>query len=264
VHFKIDVGMGRIGFLYNYSIEKDEETISAIEKISKFEGIEIEGIFTHFPNADDKDISLTENHFSLFKDLIEKLENRGIIFEIKHCCNSAATMRFPKMHMDMVRPGIILYGCLPSEECKNKNVLLKPVMELKTRIVHIKTIGPGHPISYGGSFVTSKETMVATLPIGYADGFSRALGNKYKVLLGNSRVPILGKICMDQCMIDVTNVNTINVGDEVVIFGESIPVEEYSCLIGTINYETLCLIGIRVPRVYFENGKQVKVLNFLV
>ena len=264
VHIKLDTGMGRIGFLCGYNENDDKKTISDIVKIAHLEGISTEGIFTHFPCADEEDTDLTYNQFSLFNKVVAELEQNGVVFSLKHCCNSAALIRFPQMHLDMVRPGIILYGCYPSEFCNNEKIKLFPVMELKTKITHLKTLDEGHKISYGGIYTTNKKTKIATLGIGYADGIPRSLGNQYEVLVGNEKVKIIGRICMDQCMIDVTNVNNINVGQSVTVFGEGLPVEICSELNGTINYETLCNVGRRVPRVYIENGNVADVLNFLI
>ncbi len=264
IHIKIDVGMGRIGFLYGYSKIEDEQTVENIVKINNLDGIEAEGIFTHFPCADDENSELTLKQFDVFKSLISILENQGVKFDIKHCCNSAALLRFPQMHLDMVRPGIILYGCYPSEYCYNKDVNLLPVMELKTKITNIKTVEKGCAISYGGTYVTDKRTKLATLSIGYADGFYRNLSNRYEIIVNDKKAKITGRICMDQCMIDVTNVNNITVGQTVTVFGKDPSVEICSQLNGTISYETLCNIGKRVPRVYIENGEFKYVLNFLV
>ncbi len=264
IHIKIDVGMGRIGFLYGYTTSDDNCTIEDIVKISSFKGITMEGIFTHFPCADEDDTELTLQQFGTFQKLISVLKNKGITFDIKHCCNSAALIRFPQMHLDMVRPGIILYGCYPSEYCDTGKVKLSPVMELKTKVTNIKTLDAGHRISYGGTYVTDTNTKLATLSIGYADGLYRNLSNRYEIMVNNQKAKIIGRICMDQCMIDVTNVNNITVGQTVTVFGKDNSVEICSQLNGTISYETLCNIGKRVSRVYIENGEFKNVLNLLV
>ena len=264
IHIKTDVGMGRIGFLYGYTESDNEQTVENIVKIANLEGIDAEGIFTHFPCADEENTEITLKQFEVFQNLICVLENKGIKFEVKHCCNSAALLRFPQMHLDMVRPGIILYGCYPSEYCKNQDIMLSTVMELKTKITNIKTIEKGFAISYGGTYITEKKTKLATLSIGYADGFYRNLSNRYEIMVNEKKAKIIGRICMDQCMIDVTNVNNIAVGQTVTVFGKDHSVEICSRLNGTISYETLCNIGKRVPRVYIENGEFKCVLNFLV
>ena len=263
IHIKLDVGMGRIGFLYGYNEIDDKKTIIDIKEISKLKMLELEGIFTHFPCADEEKTELTYNQFSVFMKAISELENNGIVFKLKHCCNSAALIRFPEMHLDMVRPGIILYGCYPSEFCDNDTISLTPVMELKTKITHLKKLEKGHRISYGGIYETSGCCKIATLGIGYADGFSRKLSNCYEVLVNDAKVKIIGRICMDQCMIDVTNVNNIAVGQIVTVFGKDLSVDICSKLNGTINYETLCSIGMRVPRIYIDDNKVKYTVNYL-
>lgn len=268
VHVKIDTGMARIGFLYGYGLQEDQKTVQSIHQLCQMPGIVVEGIFTHFSKADEEDPSQTFQQFEKFMDLNDKLRKNGINIKIKHCCNSAATIRFPQMHLDMVRPGLILYGLYPSECCKTGKVDLKPAMELKTRVIHIKEVGAGVALSYGGSYVTTGKTKIATLPIGYGDGYQRALSNRAEVLVNGQKAPIIGKICMDQCMIDVTNVNTISVGDLVTVFGEQkgemMPVERLAELTDTINYEILCMIGKRIPRIYFKDGKVAEILNYLM
>ena len=266
VHIKIDTGMARLGFLYGYGAENDNATVSEILKIASLKGIETEGIFTHFALADDPESDFTHKQFRRFMDLTGKLEAQGVKFRYRHCCNSAATLEFPEMHLDMVRPGIILYGCYPSDKVKS-DFELKPAMQFKTRVTNVKKVAKGSPVSYGGTFVTDKEMTVATIPVGYADGFPRNLGDNAKVIVGGKIVPVLGRICMDQCMIDVTSVNNISVNDEVTVFGKqgdsSIPVESVAEFSSTINYEVLCSVGKRIPRVYLQEGNVTKVLNFL-
>lgn len=263
IHIKIDVGMGRFGFLYGYSKECNIKTISDIEKISTLDGIEIEGIFTHFPNADDKDETLTKEQFGKFLSVIKELSIKGIEFKLRHCCNSAATMRFPEMHLDMIRPGIVLYGYHSSKYCEIKNINFKPVMEFKSRISYIKEMPKESAVGYGGTFISDKNIKVATLTVGYADGLSRRLSNKYEMSVLGHKSKILGRICMDQCMIDVSDVNNISIGTEVVIFGNNNSIEKYCKAIGTISYEVLCSVSRRVPRVFFANGKIINVANYL-
>ena len=258
--------MARLGFLYGYDEENDISTINDILSISTLSGIDAEGIFTHFALADEPESDFTKKQFDRFISLVEKLEQNGVKFKYRHCCNSAATLEFPEMHLDMVRPGIILYGCYPSDKVKS-NFDLQPAMEFRTRVTNVKKVAKGSPISYGGTFVTDKEMIVATIPVGYADGFPRTLGENAKVIVKGKIVPVLGRICMDQCMIDVTSVNNINVNDEVTVFGKqgdsSIPVESVAVLSNTINYEILCSVGKRIPRVYLQEGNVATVLNFL-
>ena len=265
VHIKLDTGMGRIGFLSGYGC--DEKTVEEIIEISKLPMLEIEGVFTHFAKADEEDSAYTNMQFKRYLSIIDKLKEKGLDIEIKHCANSAATMMYENSHLDMVRPGIILYGCYPSSYLEGKKIELKSVMEFKTKIVNLKEIEKGDAVSYGGTFVADKKTKIATIPVGYADGLSRNLSGKYSVLVNGKFAPIVGRICMDQCMIDVTNVNNIAMGDEVVIFGEQNevknPIEKMADILGTINYEILCDIGKRVPRVYVENGKVTEYHNLL-
>jgi alanine racemase len=206
--------------------------------------------------------------FKKFMDIAGRLEERGLKIPIKHVCNSAGVMEFPEYHLDMVRPGIVIYGHYPSEEVDKTKLDLKPAMELKAVITHLSEKEKGIRVSYGGTYQTHKElTKIATVPIGYADGYLRSLSNNADMIAGGKRVPVIGRICMDQCMIDVTGVNNITVGDEVIIFGkrgdEEITVTELAANMGTINYEILCVIGRRIPRVYLKNGKIVNVLSYL-
>ncbi len=266
IHIKIDTGMARIGYQYGYDEESDKNTVDEILKIVQLKGIDAEGIFTHFSVADEPDDNYTAEQFDKFMKLVSELENKGVTFKYRHCCNSAATLMFPEMHLDMVRPGIILYGCYPSEYVKS-NFELKPAMQFKTRVINISKINKNSPISYGKTFVADRDLIVATIPVGYADGFPRLLSNKANVIVNGKIVPVLGRICMDQCMIDVTSVNNINVGDEVIVFGSQgdcfIPVESIAELSDTINYEILCSVGKRIPRIYLKEGSVTKVLNFL-
>jgi len=260
IHVKIDTGMNRLGYPPN------EETVELILDLARLPGVEIEGIFTHFACADEQDAEFTETQFERFCAIVNRLEERGLHIPLKHVCNSAAAMRFPHMHMDMIRIGIALYGLYPSDI--KYNLDLKPVMQLKSAIAHIKETEKNERVSYGGIYRTEARTKIATIPIGYADGYSRILSNKARVIVNGKFAPVLGRICMDQCMIDVTNVNNISIEDEVVLFGRqqglSIPVEELAEIEGTINYELLCVIGKRIPRCYIQNGRIVEILNYLI
>lgn len=255
IHIKIDTGMGRIGFLYGYSDKDDTDTLESIINISRLPCLDVEGIFTHFSSSDEENTDKTYLQFGRFTDIINKLSDNGVCFKLKHCCNSAAIIRFPEMYLDMVRPGIILYGCYPSEICDNGSVEISPAMSLKTSVINMKTVDEGFGISYGEIYFTEGRTKIATIPIGYADGFSRLNSNRLSVGVNGQKAKIIGRICMDQCMIDVTDVNNISVGDYVTVFGSDndlkLPVENLSDICGTINYEILCNIGKRVPRVYF-------------
>ncbi len=259
VHVKIDTGMSRIGFL------PSDDNIEEIVKISRLPNLEIEGIFTHFANSDSDDPSMTLRQFDAFMGVVDKLEKRGVVIPIKHCCNSAAIINFPQMHLDMVRAGIILYGMYPSDI--DYGIGLKPLMQLKTTVINIKRLLAGETISYGATYTVDRPTDVATIAVGYADGYLRQLSNKGRVLVNGQFADILGRICMDQCMIDVTSVNNISIGDEVILFGAdenaALPIEELATIIGTINYELTCVINNRVPRCYIEGGKRVKIHNNL-
>jgi len=261
VHIKIDTGMSRIGFCPEVCY-KDE-----FKKLFSLPGLEIEGIFTHFSRADERDRSWTNEQFRLFSEVLNFIEKSGYNIPLKHAANSAGIIEYPETHLDMVRPGIILYGLYPSDEVSKNLINLKPVMSFKTRVSNVKVLPKGKAISYGGAFVTQRESIIATLPVGYADGFSRLLSSKAQVLIKGKRAPIVGRICMDQCMVDVTDIQPlVSIGDEVVLIGESgndrISTEEITNLIGTINYEVVCGISKRVPRVYISGGKILKVKSY--
>ncbi len=262
IHIKIDSGMGRLGFL------PKEKSIEDIVKISKLPNIYIEGIFTHFAKADEIDKSYTKKQFEAFTHIIDELEKKGLTIPIKHASNSAGIMEFPDYNLNMVRAGIMLYGFYPSDEVKKENIELKPAMTLKAKVSHIKIIPKGTGVSYGQIFIADKETKIATLPIGYADGFSRLFNGKAEVFINGKMAKVVGKICMDQCMIDITDIDDVIVGDEVVLFGygeEGYPhIDEVARKIGTINYEIVCMVSRRVPRVYIINGSIVKIRDYIL
>ena len=262
IHIKIDSGMGRIGF------EVNDRTIEEIVKIQKLPNIYIEGIYTHFAKADEKDKTHTRGQFRKFDEIVHKLKDKGLEIPIKHVSNSASIIDLPEYNLDMVRAGIMLYGFYPSDAVNKKDIKLKPAMNLKAKISHIKTVAKGTGISYGQIFVTEKESKIATIPIGYADGFTRLLTEKSEVYIKGKRAKIVGKICMDQSMIDVTNIPDVNIDDEVVLFGfgkENYPhVDELAEKIGTINYEIVCMVARRVPRVYVSGGKIIKIRDYLL
>ncbi len=259
IHIKVDTGMSRIGFVYN------KQSIEEILLVSKLPNIEIEGIFTHFACSDMEDEAITIRQFDRFMDIVSQLEQQGLDIPIKHCCNSAAIIKYPYMHLDMVRAGIILYGMYPSDI--EYDIDLKPLMNFKTSVINIKTVQPGEAISYGATYTVKEEMKVATIAVGYADGYSRLLSNCGRVLVNGQFANILGRICMDQCMIDVTNVHNISIGDEVILFGadenENLPIEELAVKLGTINYEIPCVINNRVPRCYIKDNKRIKIHNNL-
>ena len=262
IHLKIDSGMGRIGFLPN------DDSIYEIVRISKLPNIEIEGAFTHFAKADETDKSFTRTQYDRYQWVIGRLENEGINIKVKHVSNSAAIIDLPEYNLDMVRPGIILYGYYPSEEVNKDRISLKPAMTLKGKISNIKKVSKDTGISYGHIYHTSKDSVIATIPIGYADGYSRMLSGKGFVYIKGKRVPIVGRICMDQLMIDVTDIDDIQIGDEAVLFGvgnDDYPkVEEIAALLGTINYELICMMGRRIPRIYIRNNKIVDIKDCLL
>lgn len=248
IHIKVDTGMGRIGY------RDINEAVPEILKISKLPHIEIEGIFTHFARADEAETTPAYVQLEKFQQFISRLEEEGLSIPMKHCSNSAGIIRMKEANMDAVRAGIILYGLYPSDEVEKEPVALRPVMELKTHISYVKTVEKGTAISYGGTFITEKETKVATIPVGYADGYCRGLSNKGYVLIHGKRAPILGRVCMDQFMVDVTEIQDAKILDEVTLLGrdgkEKITLEELGDLSGRFNYEFACCISKRVPRVY--------------
>lgn len=255
IHLKADTGMTRLG------VTSKEEALSLAAKAKTARFVELEGLFTHFASADSPDPAYTRQQFQRFQSYIEFLREKQIEIPIKHCCNSAATMNFPDMHLDMVRVGISLYGLFPSEHVQRDAFPLEQAMQLKTKVAAVKTVCKGQPVSYGCTFVPEQDSVIATLPIGYADGLSRQLSNQGSALIQGQRVPIIGRVCMDQSMIDVTSVPEAQVGDEVTLFGKSngefLFIDEVAAYMNTINYEVVCLISKRVPRVYTRNGKIV-------
>lgn len=249
IHIKIDTGMSRIGFQVNSA------TADIIESISKLPNIHIEGIFTHFANADEADKEPTFRQIEQFEKLCSFLEERGVTIPIRHCSNSAGIIDIPQANMNMVRAGIILYGLWPSDEVAKDRLDLQPVMSLKSHISYIKLLEAGRKISYGGTYTTEKEQRIATIPVGYGDGYARSLSDKGYVLIRGQKAPICGRICMDQCMVDVTDIDDVTIGDEVTLLGKDgdycITMEELGELADRFNYEFACLITPRVPRVYF-------------
>lgn len=251
IHIKIDTGMTRIG------INPDAEGLALIRQICALPSLEIEGIFTHFATADESDKTKTYHQMQLFQEFAEQVEQEiQQKIPMKHCSNSAGIVELPEANMDAVRAGIILYGLWPSDIVQaNNRIQLKPMFTLKSRVVYVKTVPKGQEISYGGTYTTMRETKVATICIGYGDGYPRSLSNVGVVLLQGQRVPILGRVCMDQFMVDVTDLNLpVCVGDIVTLIGkdgrECITMEELGKLSGRFNYELVCDIGKRIPRIY--------------
>ena len=255
VHIAVDTGMSRVGFQVN------EFSVSEIKAIAALPNIEIRGMFTHFAVSDIKDKTFTREQYGHFRWMCKRMEEEGIHIALRHCCNSAAALELPEYYCDMVRPGIIMYGCEPSPDVDIKPYDLRPVMSLRCCIAHVKLLDAGATVSYGRHYTAPSRRKIATLPVGYADGYSRILSGKVDVLYHGHRVPQVGAICMDQCMIDVSGEANVHAGDEVVLFGRQgdsfIPIEEIAAACGTINYEIMCNISRRVPRVYMKNGKVV-------
>lgn len=263
VHITLDTGMTRVGYAVN------DSSVKSILDIARLPGIEIEGLFTHFASSDETDKSYTAMQFEKFMDMCGRLKREGLEVAVRHVANSAAIIDCPEMHLDMVRPGIILYGMYPSEEIDMDKISLRPAMTFKANVTYIKEVDANIPISYGRTYTTKHKSRIATIPVGYADGYSRLLSNKGKVLINGETAPVVGRVCMDQCMVDITDFkHDVSVGDEAVLFGKqgqsSIKIEEVASAIGTINYEVTCNIGKRVPRVYMRNGSASSVLNYLI
>lgn len=250
IHIKIDTGMSRIGFQVN------DETADVIYQISKLPNIEIEGIFTHFSNADEIDKQITYKQMELFEKMCQMIEAKGITIPIKHCSNSAGIVDIPEANMNMVRAGIILYGLWPSDEVNKNQMDLQPVMSLKSHISYLKELEAGRKISYGGTYTTTNKQLIATVPVGYGDGYARGLSNKGYVLIRGEKAPICGRVCMDQFMVDVTHIEGVKVGDSVTLLGQDgnqrITMEELGSLSERFNYEFSCLITPRVPRIYYK------------
>ncbi|MBQ7677925.1 MAG: alanine racemase [Lachnospiraceae bacterium] len=258
-HIKIDSGMGRIGY------RPGDEAVDEIIKLSGLPRIVCEGIFTHFAKADEADKTATDEQFAKFTGMIDRLEEKGLRFSYRHCSNSAAIMDIPDANMDLVRAGIILYGMMPSDEV-SRSLDLQPVMSLHSHIVHLKYVEKGDHISYGGIYEAPGIRRIATIPVGYADGYSRGLSNKGSIIIRGKRAPIVGRICMDQFMADVTDIPDVSLLDEVTLLGrdgdEVITMEELGALSGRFNYEFACDLGNRIPRLYYRDGRQVDVKKY--
>lgn len=267
IHLKIDSGMSRIGFLAHNQSER-ETSIKEISKINQMDELNIEGIFTHFAVADDitNNKAYTENQFANFSNMISELENLNIKLPLKHCCNSGGIINFPHMQLNMVRAGIILYGTHPSNETCGK-IDLQPAMQLKAVVSQVKSVPAGTSVSYGITFTSPKEMKIASVTIGYADGYSLKFSNNSEMLVHGKRAKIVGRVCMDQLMLDVTDIPDVKEGDEVVVFGHSgtaeLSTDELAKKIGTISYEIICLVGKRVPRIYLKNGELVGKISYI-
>ncbi len=258
VHVKLDTGMTRLGLHYSAFCDT--------EAIYKLPGLCVMGIFTHLACSDETGedaVRYTYRQFQHFMEALSQLEERGINPGIRHCCNSAATLCYPDMYLDMVRPGIILYGVNPTE----RDVPLVPAMSLKSTVSMVKTVPAGVPVSYGCTYVSGMEKTIATVTIGYADGFSRGFSNSGYMLIKGASAPVVGRVCMDQLMLDVTGIEGVKAGETVTVFGESegrtLTVNELAGMLGTIGYEIVCLIGRRVPRVYMKDGKEIGMVDYI-
>lgn len=266
-HIKIDTGMSRIGFLYHDSVE-DADVIDEIAEVCSLPGIYPEGVFTHFACADNENGELfTRLQYELFCTATDCLHQLGIDFAIRHCSNSAAILNFPEMNFDMVRAGLILYGHYPSDFVRSK-IRLVPVMELKTVISMVKKVPAGTPVSYGGTFVSNSERIIATVPIGYADGYPRRASNKMYMLVNGKKAPVIGNVCMDQTVIDVTDIENVGEGKQITVFGTDhgsyLGVEEIAKSAGLINYEVLCGLSRRVPRVYIRDNEIIETTDYML
>ena len=253
VHVKLDTGMGRIGFT------PGKEGADKIEEISKLPNIVMEGLYTHFSKADEGDKSYTMKQMEAYTWMKEELTGRGITFSYYHCCNSAGIIDLKGAGQNLSRAGISTYGMYPSEEVHKENVDLKPALELISHVAFVKWVDEGKMISYGGTYVTKRRTKIATIPVGYGDGYPRSLSNKGYMLIHGKKAPIIGRVCMDQCMGDVTEIEDVKFGDEVVLVGrdgdEYLSVETLSRLSDRFNYEFVCLMGKRIPREYIRRGE---------
>lgn len=259
VHVKVDTGMHRLGFVdEDYSVEE-------IAKISAMPNLKIEGVFSHFAGADMADLSGARIQLKRFNAFIDKLEARGIEVPLRHMSNSGAIINLKEAEFDMVRPGLLLFGHYPSPECRISELDLQPVMTVKSKVAHLHVVPAGEGVSYGHTFRAEKPEWIATVPIGYADGFSRILSNQPLGLKIHGQVaPLVGNVCMDYCMVNVSEISDVAVGDEVIIYGKEHPVEQFAAAMGTLNYEVLCLLHKRIPRVYKRAGETIHIKDSLM
>lgn len=247
IHVKVDTGMSRIGFI------PDEQAVDTVARIAELPGVILEGVFTHFACADIPDRSYTELQIQRFNDFLKHLKDRGCEVPLRHAANTAAILKYPEAYYDMVRAGIGIYGLKPSSEVDVGPLRLVPAMRLVSKVVMVKDLPAGTPVSYGGTYVTERRIKVATVPVGYGDGYTRAYSNRAWASIRGKKVPLIGRVCMDQCMFDVTEVEDVGVGDEVVLFGgrqDGVTADDLAEWGGTIGYEVICLINSRVPRYY--------------
>ena len=260
VHLKVDTGMGRLGLLPDCrrppvtTQNLIGNAIREAKSISSLEGLDLEGVYTHFATADSSDKTYAGKQFEIFVDFLNELRHAGMNPPLCHAANSAAIIDMPETHLDMVRAGIAIYGLYPSDEVDRRRIVLKPAMTLKSKIVHLKKVPPGFKVSYGSTYQTPKPTTIASIPVGYADGFNRLLSSRGHMLVRGHRARVVGRVCMDQTMLDVGHIPDVNLEDEVVIFGrqedESITVDEIAASLKTINYEIVSTLTARVPIIY--------------
>ena len=259
-HVKLETGMSRLGFA------PTDESVEAIKRIIALPHMEAEGIFTHFAKADEADKTYTKQQLAIFHKMTSKLKESGVTFDYEHCSNSAGIIDVREANCDLVRAGIAIYGLYPSQEVSKKAVELKPALSLISHVEYVKTISAGTSVSYGGTFVAEKEMKIATIPVGYGDGYPRSLSNKAHVLIHGKRAPIIGRVCMDQFMVDVTGIDEVKFGDQAVLIGrdgeETITVDQLSELADRFNYEFICDLGKRIPRVYYRDGKIVEQIDY--
>lgn len=265
IHIKVDTGMSRIGFMYQDK-ERDLDSIDQIKRACSMPGLISEGIFTHFALSDEADEgkNATLHQLDCFTEAVRLAREKGCEFEIVHCANSGAIIDYPQAHFDCVRAGIILYGLAPSSKLAGK-LDLQPAMQIKSVVAQVKSISPDTPVSYGGTFVSDKTLRLATVPIGYADGYTRSLGNRAYMTVKGKKARVVGRVCMDQLMLDVTGIDNVSEGDEVTVIGNgsdgALSFDDIAQMTGTINYELVCLVGKRVPRVYIHHGKNVGIMD---
>ena len=261
VHLKVDRGMSRVG------IAPDETGLAFAQMLMGLPNLEVEGIFTHFARADETDKTAAMEQLSKYETFVTQLEkNYGKKIPYHHSSNSAGIIEMPQAHMDLVRAGIILYGLWPSDEVTQDKVKLTPALSLKSHVVYVKEIEAGTPVSYGGTYVADEKRTIATIPLGYGDGYPRSLSGTGHVLIRGKKAPIVGRVCMDQFMVDVTEIEGVTCGDEVTLIGrdgeEEITMEQLGSLSGRFNYELACDLSKRIPRVYMKNGQRVDVLDY--
>ena len=266
IHLKADTGMGRIGF----EAEQDlRQAVEEIAEVCQFPNLRCDGIFTHFSSADEyneESIAYTRRQYELFMQTCDELQRLGVHFAIRHCCNSGGIVNYPEYHLDMVRAGILIYGLVPDKACEDK-IDLKPAMQLHSVISMIKDVKAGAKLSYGRTFTADHDMRIATVPIGYADGYHRSLSNRGRMLVNGQFANIVGRVCMDQLMLDVTGIPDLSDGEQITIVGEEngkrITMEEIAAMTDTVHYEVMCVIGKRVPRVYRRNGKDIGVVDYI-